>query len=148
MKHFLIFFMVLALIIAVGAVAQTTNETTTTESTKVPHVYPVAAGVWYPGDPLPEKPVRYYRIRCWPGCHHGGSPYAKYPDLPETAEAETKTESTKVPRTYPIAAGVWYPGESLPEKPSRYYRIRCWPGCHHGGSPYAKYPDKQENTSP
>ncbi|UCF91007.1 MAG: hypothetical protein JSW39_22420 [Desulfobacterales bacterium] len=41
--------------------------------------YPIAAGIWYPTDgPLPEKPVRYYRIRCWPGCHTGSS-YGKYP---------------------------------------------------------------------
>jgi hypothetical protein len=157
MRHFLMFFMVLSLIIAVGTIAQTTNEAKTpqesTESTKTPWVYPIAPGVWYPGEPLPEKPFRYYRIRCWPGCHHGGSPYAKYPDKPKTTEATTEstkvlqtaestTESTEAPRVYPIAAGVWYPGEPLPEKPFRYYRIRCWPGCHHGGSPYAKYPDK------
>jgi hypothetical protein len=42
--------------------------------------YPVAAGVWYPTDgPLPEKPMRYYRVRCWPGCH-SGSTLGKYPD--------------------------------------------------------------------
>jgi len=42
--------------------------------------YPVAAGVWYPSDgPLPEKPMRYYRVRCWPGCH-SGSTLGMYPD--------------------------------------------------------------------
>jgi hypothetical protein len=42
--------------------------------------YPVAAGVWYPTDgPLPDKPMRYYRVRCWPGCH-SGSTLGKYPD--------------------------------------------------------------------
>ena len=42
--------------------------------------YPVAPGVWYPGDgPLPEKPMRYYRVRCWPGCH-SGSAHGMYPD--------------------------------------------------------------------
>ena len=41
---------------------------------------PIAAGVWYPTDgPVPEKPARYYRVRCWPGCHTG-STYGKYPD--------------------------------------------------------------------
>jgi hypothetical protein len=36
--------------------------------------YPIAAGVWYPGDgPLPEHPFEYYRVRCWPGCHDPGS---------------------------------------------------------------------------
>ena len=40
---------------------------------------PIAPGVWYPTDgPIPEKPMRYYRVRCWPGCHTG-SPYGKYP---------------------------------------------------------------------
>jgi hypothetical protein len=41
---------------------------------------PIAAGIWYPSDgPIPEKPARYYRVRCWPGCHTG-STYGKYPD--------------------------------------------------------------------
>lgn len=40
---------------------------------------PIAPGVWYPTDgPIPEKPMRYYRVRCWPGCHTGSS-YGKYP---------------------------------------------------------------------
>jgi hypothetical protein len=92
MKHFLVLFMGVFLIITVGVIAQTMNETTTpesqstlpdTESTKVPWEYPIAPGVWYPGEPLPEKPFRYYRIRCWPGCHHN-SQYGKYPDRPES----------------------------------------------------------------
>ena len=48
----------------------------------------------------------------------------------------------------PIAAGVWYPGDgSLPEKPMRYYRVRCWPGCHTGSS-YGKYPHRALNDRP
>jgi len=43
--------------------------------------YPIAPGVWYPGDPLPEKTMRYYRVRCWPGCHRGSS-HGMYPDKP------------------------------------------------------------------
>ncbi len=50
-------------------------------STEEPRVYPIAPGVWYPGDPLPEKPIRYYRVRCFPGCHRGSS-YGKYPNEP------------------------------------------------------------------
>jgi hypothetical protein len=47
---------------------------------------PIAPGVWYPTDgPIPEKPMRYYRVRCWPGCHTGG-PYGKYPDKPLTMD--------------------------------------------------------------
>jgi hypothetical protein len=44
-------------------------------------VYPIAPGVWYPGDPLPEKAMRYYRVRCWPGCHRGSS-HGMYPEKP------------------------------------------------------------------
>ena len=41
---------------------------------------PIAAGIYYPGDgPVPDKPVRYYRVRCWPGCHTGSS-FGKYPN--------------------------------------------------------------------
>ena len=40
---------------------------------------PIAAGVWYPTDgPVPDHPMRYYRVRCWPGCHTGSN-YGKYP---------------------------------------------------------------------
>ena len=40
---------------------------------------PIAAGIYYPSDgPVPDKPVRYYRVRCWPGCHTGSS-LGKYP---------------------------------------------------------------------
>ena len=40
---------------------------------------PIAAGVWYPTDgPVPDNPMRYYRVRCWPGCHTGSN-YGKYP---------------------------------------------------------------------
>jgi hypothetical protein len=49
-------------------------------------VYPIAPGVWYPQDgPIPEKPVRYYRARCWPGCHRG-SAHGKYPEKPLNME--------------------------------------------------------------
>jgi len=40
---------------------------------------PIAAGTYYPSDgPVPDTPVRYYRVRCWPGCHTGSS-LGKYP---------------------------------------------------------------------
>ena len=39
-----------------------------------PWQYPIAPGVWYPGDgPLPSHPFKYYRVRCWPGCHDPNS---------------------------------------------------------------------------
>jgi hypothetical protein len=48
----------------------------------------------------------------------------------------------------PIAAGVWYPTDgALPQKPMRYYRVRCWPGCHTGSS-LGKYPRKTLNDTP
>jgi len=48
----------------------------------------------------------------------------------------------------PIAAGVWYPSDGVvPEKPMRYYRVRCWPGCHTGSS-LGKYPRKTLNDKP
>lgn len=87
MKHYLILVTLLCLVIVVCIAASTVGETvvpkgtaTPVVSTKVDRVYPIAPGVWYPGDgALPDNPVRYYRVRCWPGCHRG-SAYGKYPD--------------------------------------------------------------------
>jgi len=46
---------------------------------KVTWEVPIAAGIYYPSDgPMPDNPVRYYRVRCWPGCHTGSS-LGKYP---------------------------------------------------------------------
>lgn len=90
MRYLFIFLAVLLLVIASGITANGTDvEDTTvpnptaapTVSTGTPRVYPIAPGVWYPGDPLPEKPIRYYRVRCFPGCHRGSS-YGKYPNEP------------------------------------------------------------------
>ncbi len=108
MKQFLMFVVVMSLVIAVGAVAQTneksktpkdkseakpaTVEPTATpapEASKTPRVYPIAAGLWYPGQPLPEKPFRYYRIRCWPGCHS----YGKYADPPKAKKPESESQT-------------------------------------------------------
>ena len=50
----------------------------------------------------------------------------------DSAQTEV-TPTPEVPRRYPIAPGVWYPGDPMPTVPSRYYRIRCWPGCHSYG---------------
>ena len=89
MKHYLILVTLLCLVIVVCIAASTGGETvvpkgtaTPVASTKADRVYPIAPGVWYPGDgALPEKPMRYYRVRCWPGCHRG-SAYGKYPNKP------------------------------------------------------------------
>jgi hypothetical protein len=60
--------------------------------------YPIAPGVWYPGETLPEHPVRYYRARCWPGCHRG-SEHGMYPDtvLPMKPIFPTSTVTNYVP---------------------------------------------------
>jgi len=89
MRYFLIFITSLFLVVAVGTAVRTGDEPAsskygagTTATAETPRVYPVAPGVWYPGDgALPEKPIRYYRARCWPGCH-SGSPHGKYPNKP------------------------------------------------------------------
>ena len=44
--------------------------------------------------PLPEKPIRYYRVRCWPGCH-SGSDYGKYPDKPLNMEPIHQTSALR-----------------------------------------------------
>jgi hypothetical protein len=68
-----------------------------------------------------------------------------YATAPKPADAPATSTTARV---YPIAPGVWYPGQGpLPEKPVRYYRARCWPGCHHGSS-HGMYPDKPLNMEP
>jgi hypothetical protein len=89
MKYFLVFFVLLFLITQPAASKGSSEAdpagsepTSTSEvSAETPRVYPIAPGIWYPGDPLPENPIRYYRVRCWPGCHHGSS-HGKYPNAP------------------------------------------------------------------
>jgi hypothetical protein len=90
MKYFVVFFSLLFLLIALAGVGFPGDQSTTAKSAvaspaavvkETERVYPIAPGVWYPGQPMPEKPMRYYRVRCWPGCH-SGSDYGKYPDRP------------------------------------------------------------------
>jgi hypothetical protein len=87
MKYVIIFFVSMFLVIAVVNIVQTgdkpgISKDKTATDTKTSRIYPIAPGVWYPGDgALPEKPIRYYRARCWPGCH-SGSPQGKYPNRP------------------------------------------------------------------
>jgi hypothetical protein len=72
---------------------------------------------------------------------------AKQPETAGQKLTTIKPASVESPRVYPIAPGVWYPGQPMPEKPIRYYRVRCWPGCH-TGSPHGKYPNKSLNMKP
>ena len=59
-----------------------------------------------------------------------------------------QSSSEKISWEIPIAAGVWYPTDGpVPNNPMRYYRVRCWPGCHTGSS-FGKYPQKALNDKP
>ena len=63
---------------------------------------PIAAGVWYPSDgPVPDKPMRYYRVRCWPGCHTGSS-YGKYPQKALNDKAIFPTSAAGAHPTVPV----------------------------------------------
>ncbi len=79
-KFFLGCFCLIFIMAAAGVMAAADNNNTAkkekspTKASTEERVYPIAPGVWYPGDgPIPDKPVRYYRVRCWPGCHTGSS---------------------------------------------------------------------------
>jgi hypothetical protein len=63
----------------IDSAAQTPVESTVALS-ETPWQYPIAAGIWYPGDgPLPEHAFKYYRVRCWPGCHDPNSAPQPHP---------------------------------------------------------------------
>jgi hypothetical protein len=67
--------------------------------------------------------------------------------LADATDSGNKMQSSSEKPTWeiPIAAGVWYPSDgAVPDNPMRYYRVRCWPGCHTGSS-YGKYPQKTLN---
>jgi len=84
MKYILLVITLLTIVTGLSTLAQTMDKSaaTPTATSETPYMYPIAPGVWYPGcGDLPEKPVRYYRVRCWPGCHRGSS-HGKYPDTP------------------------------------------------------------------
>jgi hypothetical protein len=99
MKYLLIFF---ALVFVVAASA-TASRASDVASAQTHRVYPVAPGVWYPGDSLPEKPMRYYRVRCWPGCHRGSS-HGKYPNEPLNMEPIFPTSTIDLLPTVPTKA--------------------------------------------
>jgi len=62
----------------------------------------------------------------------------------ENAGTSPQTISWEVP----IAPGIYYPSDgAVPDHPMRYYRVRCWPGCHTGSS-LGKYPDKALKGTP
>jgi len=58
---------------------------------------------------------------------------------PEMAKAHEDTVDWEIP----LAAGVYYPHKGeVPQENMRYYRVRCWPGCHVGSDKgmYPEYP--------
>ncbi len=65
-----------------GSEAQKSNEPKVEKVSKtsdLPWRYPIAAGVWYPGDgPLSDDTYIYYHIRCWPGCHDPNTQPRRY----------------------------------------------------------------------
>ena len=74
----------------------------------------------------------------------GGNTPASAADSGNKMQSSSEKPSWEIP----IAAGVWYPSDgAVPDKPMRYYRVRCWPGCH-TGSNYGKYPQKALNDTP
>ena len=82
MKYFKVLIIISFLVGGISTLVLSGNETstpTTPTTEELARTYPIAPGVWYPTDgPIPEKPIRYYRVRCWPGCH-SGSDFGKYP---------------------------------------------------------------------
>jgi hypothetical protein len=74
---------------------------------------------------------------------------ASHAQVGQSSAGEDTAQSVQQPTwEYPVAAGVWYPTDgALPDKPMRYYRVRCWPGCH-SGSTLGKYPDKTLKDKP
>ncbi len=80
MKYILIFFLAFSAVTSFAVIVTSASEKASATRSET-WEYPIAAGVWYPGDgDIPEKPMRYYRARCWPGCHVGSSKFGMFPD--------------------------------------------------------------------
>ena len=61
------------------------------------------------------------------------------PEAPDMAKAHEDAVDWEIPLT----AGVYYPHKcEEPQPKMRYYRVRCWPGCHVGSDKgmYPEYP--------
>jgi len=89
MKYFIILVSCMFLLVFAGLLPvmgshteglKRSEENAGTSSQKITWEVPIAPGIYYPSDgPVPDHPVRYYRVRCWPGCHTGSS-LGKYPN--------------------------------------------------------------------
>ena len=112
MKYFIILFSFVLLIFFAGfapvggnssIAANDASEDPQNSNEKATWEIPIAAGIWYPTDgPVPEHPMRYYRVRCWPGCHTGSS-YGKYPDKILNDEAIFPTSAAS---SHPVVPAV------------------------------------------
>ena len=85
MKYFKVLIILVFLVAGASTLVLSGNETPTAPTPTTEELakrYPIAPGVWYPTDgPIPDQPIRYYRVRCWPGCHSGSS-HGLYPENP------------------------------------------------------------------
>ena len=85
---------------------------------------------------------------------------SKFPAVLETETISSDYQETEIQKStlfvtlekpsnaYPIAPGIYYPwNEEKAEIPVRYYRARCWPGCHSGSSS-GLYPDQKLDYLP
>ena len=89
MKYILILFSCMFLLVFSGLLPvmgshteglKRSEENADMSSEKITWEVPIAPGIYYPSDGVvPDHPVRYYRVRCWPGCHTGSS-LGKYPN--------------------------------------------------------------------
>ncbi len=128
MKYQGVFVLIVCCVLALGVMAQQAEETPTPEEET-----PVEASVETTDDKVPAD----------------SDEVESASDADDTDVSKASTVS-KAPRKYPVAAGVWYPGEPVPTEASRYYRVRCWPGCHSYGEwtgpakPKQASPDSEE----
>lgn len=80
MKYILTFVLAFSTVISLAVIVSNATDNSANSKDETWEI-PIAAGVWYPGDgKIPEKPMRYYRARCWPGCHVGSSQYGMFPN--------------------------------------------------------------------
>ena len=105
MKCVIVILAMLSLIFIGANAGKTDVKSSATNTDKSETEYPIAAGVWYPQDgPIPDKPMRYYRVRCWPGCHTG-SALGKYPtktlmDKPIYPTSRVKAHAAGISKNY------------------------------------------------
>jgi len=109
MKYFKVLLILMFLTVGFSTLVLSGNETSTATiptTEELARTYPIAPGVWYPTDgPIPENPIRYYRVRCWPGCH-SGSDYGKYPENPLNMKPIFRTSALR------DQAGTYRPSDS------------------------------------